>query len=102
MTMMNITHRPFCAAIVVATARLDVFAPDTPWRHNSNRVAVIENVSPQFADSLWIDFIGDQGGEGYLNALLIEEVQTGPGAIAFLTSNKLPGRFWSLLSGKIM
>jgi hypothetical protein len=57
----------------VASTNLMVHEPDAPWLHNSNRVATLYNVSPQFADSLWIGYRGDRGNNGYLNALLIEE-----------------------------
>lgn len=69
----------------VDSANLDVFEPGAPWLHNSNRVAVIENVAPQFADSLWIGYTGDFGGNGYLNALKIEEYNpvTPPSEIGF-------------------
>ena len=65
-------------AFAVGSATLDVCEPDFPWLHNSNRVAVIQNVSPQFADSLWIGYVGDAGANGYLNALLIEEAPPAP------------------------
>ena len=82
-------------ATAVTSTSLDVFEPDAPWLHNSNRVAVIQNVSPQFADSLWIGFTGSQGGNGYLNALKIEEYVPPPPA------NEVPFSGVSLSSGEI-
>lgn len=37
------------------------------WRHNQDRTVSIENISPQYANSLWIKSVG------YINALKIEE-----------------------------
>ena len=42
--------------------------------HNSNRVVTVSNVAPQWANSLWIKFQGSGGGNGYLNAMSIEEI----------------------------
>lgn len=70
---------------VVASAELDVATPAQNWLHNSNQVAQIKNVAPQFANSLWIGYQGSTGGVGYLNALLIEEyVPPAPEAMTFL------------------
>lgn len=75
----------------VASIPLDVCEPGAEWLHNSNRVAVIQNVSPQFANSLWIGYTGDAGGNGYLNALLIEEVADAPGLIEIADVNRTIG-----------
>lgn len=60
-------------AEAVALTALDVRSPTETWLHNSNQVARIKNIAPQFADSLWIGYQSQTGGVGYLNALLIEE-----------------------------
>jgi len=57
----------------VVSAELFVHTPGAPWLHNSNKVARIKNIAPQFANSFWIGFQGRNGGDGYLNAMLIEE-----------------------------
>jgi hypothetical protein len=46
--------------------------PASAWKHNKDRVAVIEDVAPQFANSLWIRSVG------YINALKIEEYVAPP------------------------
>lgn len=46
--------------------------------HNQNLVATIRGVSPQASDALYIGFEGAQGGNGYLNALRIEESAAPP------------------------
>jgi hypothetical protein len=49
--------------------------------HNSNRVATITNVAPQWANSVWIKFLGISGGNGYLNVMKIEELPSPVNAI---------------------
>jgi len=39
--------------------------------HNSNRVAVLHNVVPQAASTLWIGFTGQTTSNGYINAMKI-------------------------------
>ena len=56
----------------VASAELQVCQPESPWLHNRDKVAVIQNVSPQEGNSIWIKFAGKSGGKGYLNSLLIQ------------------------------
>lgn len=68
-------------AVAVASAELAVRDADSNWLHNSNTVVTIQNVAPQFADSLWIGFIGSEGNSGYLNALLVEEYAAPPGTV---------------------
>lgn len=55
----------------VASASLDVLVPGSPWLHNSNLVAVITNLSPQADFGLYIGFAGENGGNGYLNAMCL-------------------------------
>lgn len=62
---------------VVDSASLDVFLPGFPWLHNRDTVATISNLAPQTANILYVEFIGSQGGNGYLNDLKIEGVSTG-------------------------
>jgi hypothetical protein len=42
-----------------------------PWLHNRDQVATIEGVSPQADDILYVEFVGETGFGGYLNALQI-------------------------------
>jgi hypothetical protein len=56
----------------VDTVSLDVQDPVMFWMHNRDRVATIEGVSPQTDDILYIEFVGNTGRGGYLNALQIE------------------------------
>lgn len=56
----------------VAQAGLNVQQPGAPWLHNSNTVTVITNLAPQAGNILYVQFEGNDGGNGYLNALKID------------------------------
>jgi hypothetical protein len=56
----------------VDTVSLDVQDPVMFWMHNRDEVATITGVSPQADDILYVEFVGDTGRGGYLNALQIE------------------------------
>jgi hypothetical protein len=84
----------------VSSASLNVQTPGSPWLHNSNTVVTISNVSPQYANSVWIGFKGSSGiNPGYINAMSIEEVQSytltvsagAHGTISPATTNVLAG-----------
>jgi hypothetical protein len=53
---------------------LNVQTPDSPWLHNEDTVAVLNNVSPQPDTIMYIGFAGANGNLGYLNAMQIEVV----------------------------
>lgn len=57
---------------LVASTSLNVQTPGSPWLHNTNTVAVITNLTPQFANILYVKFLGSNGNAGYLNAMKIE------------------------------
>lgn len=57
---------------VVASVSLDVQVPGSPALHNSNQVAVLDNLAPQPNGRLYVSFAGDAGTNGYLNAMMIE------------------------------
>jgi hypothetical protein len=60
---------------LVGTASLDVQNPIEPFDvHNRDRVATISNLSPQASNILYVQFIGSNGGLGYLNDMQIEAV----------------------------
>lgn len=56
----------------VATASLNVQDPVNFWVHNRDQVAVINGVSPQADNILYIEFVGATGFGGYLNDMQIE------------------------------
>lgn len=58
----------------VGTANLNVQDPTNPSLHNRNTVATINNLSPQADNILYVQFVGSNGGFGYLNDMQIETV----------------------------
>jgi hypothetical protein len=56
----------------VAMTSLEVQDPAMFWLHNRDKVATIENLSPQADNILYVEFVGAFGNLGYLNALQIE------------------------------
>jgi len=58
--------------VLLASAALNVQEPGMPWLHNSNRVAVLPKLAPQAESGVYVKFTGDQGNQGYLNAMKIE------------------------------
>ncbi len=69
-------------ATAVTSASLNVRSPTQSWLHNSNTVVTITNVTPQYANSIWIGFDGSGGNEGYLNAMMITYTTGGTPAAA--------------------
>jgi hypothetical protein len=55
-----------------AAASTSLLIQDPFFEHNRDRLATIENVSPQTDNILYIEFVGDLGHGGYLNAMQIE------------------------------
>jgi hypothetical protein len=60
---------------LVGTASLDVQDPVEPFNlHNRDRVATINDLSPQASNILYVEFVGSAGGLGYLNDMQIEAI----------------------------
>lgn len=59
---------------IVDSGNLDIFENGSPWLHNRDTVLTISGLSPQTDDKLFIEFVGNAGGAGYLNAMKIEVV----------------------------
>ena len=57
---------------LVGSVSLNVQQPGAPDRHNSNSVAVLSGLVPAANGSFYVSFIGNQGHNGYLNALMLE------------------------------
>jgi hypothetical protein len=70
---------------LVASTNLNVQTPGSPNLHNRDQVAVLPNLSPQTSNILYMQFVGAQGGLGYLNAFEIKAVPE-PAAVALLAS----------------
>jgi len=59
---------------LVDSVSLNVQTPGAPNLHNRDQVAVLSNLAPQTSNILYVQFTGELGGIGYLNALQIETV----------------------------
>jgi hypothetical protein len=58
----------------VASASLNVQQPGSPNLHNRDTVATINGISPQASNILYVQFVGSQGGLGYLNDMQLTAV----------------------------
>ena len=56
---------------LVGTANLQVENPTDHSLHNRDTIATISNLSPQASNILYVQFIGSNGNDGYLNELRI-------------------------------
>lgn len=58
----------------VVSGSLNVQEPGSPWLHNRDQVVTFNGVSPQESNILYVQFVGAQGGIGYLNSFSITAV----------------------------
>jgi hypothetical protein len=72
-------------ATLVNSASLNVQTPGSPNLHNRDTVATISNLAPQASNILYVQFVGANGGLGYLNDFQITAVPE-PTALACLAS----------------
>jgi hypothetical protein len=56
---------------LVGTVNLNVQSLVDPSLHNRDTIATISNVSPQTSNILYVEFVGSNGGPGYLNDMRI-------------------------------
>lgn len=54
---------------LVGSVTLDVQDLMDPSLHNRDKLAVLSGLAPQASDILYVEFVGSNGGDGYLNAL---------------------------------
>jgi hypothetical protein len=59
---------------LVDTASLNVQTPGSPHLHNRDTVATIANLAPQASNILYMQFVGSNGGLGYLNSFQLEAI----------------------------
>jgi hypothetical protein len=59
---------------VVGSTSLNVQTPGSPNLHNQDTVATISNLAPQASNILYVEFVGANGAEGYLNDMILEAV----------------------------
>lgn len=65
---------------VQATASLAIQDDAMPWLHNRDSVATLTGLSPAADNILYVEFVGSNGGNGYLNSMKIEGAIPEPGA----------------------
>lgn len=73
-------YRDAAYTSLVASTTLNVQMPGANEQHNSNAVAVLDSLAPQAGGTLYVKFQGAAGGNGYLNAMLIERKGVAAGA----------------------
>jgi hypothetical protein len=71
------------------SASLNVQSPTSPAQHNRNQVAVIPNLTPSSAGTLYLRFRGGNGSVGYLNALMLSDATTTSNTPTFLSSSPI-------------
>jgi len=57
---------------------LDIQTPGTPWLHNQDRLATVSNLTVRSSGILYVQFGGETGNNGYLNALQVEGIPQPP------------------------
>jgi hypothetical protein len=72
-------------ATLVDSASLNVQTPGSPHLHNRDTVATISNLAPQASNILYVQFVGSNGGLGYLNDFQITAVPE-PSALLLMAS----------------
>jgi hypothetical protein len=73
---------------LVASVSLNVQTPGSPNLHNRDQVATILNVAPQASNILYVQFVGSQGGLGYLNDMALATVPE-PSGVMLLAGGAL-------------
>jgi hypothetical protein len=69
----------------IASTSLNVQQPGSPNLHNRDQVATLGHLSPQASNILYVEFVGANGGLGYLNAFEITaDPVPEPGAMMLL------------------
>ena len=59
---------------LVATTSVDHQTPGMPWLHNRDTLATLGGIAPQDSNILYVEFVGINGAEGYLNSMRITAV----------------------------
>jgi len=70
---------------LVDSASLNVQTPGSAHLHNRDQVATISNLAPQASNILYVQFVGSNGGLGYLNDFQITAVPE-PSALLLMAS----------------
>lgn len=65
-------------ATLVDSVSLNHQNPLSPSQHNRAGLATISGVAPQASNILYVEFVGQTGNPGYLNAMRLQEAQANP------------------------
>jgi hypothetical protein len=71
---------------LLGSASLLVQTPGSPWLHNRDTVATLSNLSPSAGGSLYMNFVGSNGNQGYLNSFQLTGVPE-PSSMLLLVSS---------------
>ena len=71
---------------LLGSTSLLVQTPGSPWLHNTNTVATLSNLSPSAGGSLYMNFVGSNGNQGYLNSFQLTGVPE-PSSLLLLVSS---------------
>jgi hypothetical protein len=71
---------------LLASASLLIQTPGSPWLHNRDKVATLGSLSPSATGSLYLNFVGANGNQGYLNSFQITAVPE-PSSLLLLASS---------------
>jgi hypothetical protein len=72
---------------LAGSANLNVRDPNDPSLHNRDTIATISNLVPAANTILYVQFVGDTGGLGYLNEMRIVASGVAPGIVGDYNAN---------------
>jgi len=71
---------------LLGSASLLIQTPGSPWLHNRDKVAKLSNLMPSATGSLYMNFVGANGNQGYLNSFQLSAVPE-PSSLLLLVSS---------------
>jgi hypothetical protein len=71
---------------LLASQSLLIQTPGMPWLHNRDQVATLANLTPSATGSLYMNFVGANGNQGYLNSFQLTAVPE-PTSLVLLVSS---------------
>lgn len=71
---------------LLSSASLLIQTPGSPWLHNRDKVATLSGLSPSATGSLYMNFVGANGNQGYLNSFQLTGVPE-PSSLLLLASS---------------
>lgn len=87
---------------LAGSATLNIQNPTNGALHNRNQVAVIGNLQPSSGGNLYLRFRGQNGGDGYLNALALADSAISTNTTTFLGSTPSYFRIQNPATGQFL